>query len=97
MVDLVVNNEKIKNIELAIFDKDGTLMDLYMYWASMIDLRASFVQKELGLTEGQKKDVMYELIIEEIQEMHEAISDITGRDVNENAIDKVFKEFCVGK
>ena len=61
MVDLVVNNEKIKNIELVIFDKDGTLMDLYMYWSNMIDLRASLVQNELGLTEDQKKDIMYEM------------------------------------
>ncbi len=61
MVDLIVNNDRIKNIELAIFDKDGTLMDLYVYWASMIDLRVSFMQSRLGLTEDQKKDVMYEM------------------------------------
>ena len=40
----------ITQAEALVFDKDGTLMDLYMYWASMIDLRASFVQNELGLT-----------------------------------------------
>lgn len=61
MVDLVVNDDRISNIELIIFDKDGTLMDLYAYWASMIDLRVSFAQDELGLTEDQKKDVMYEM------------------------------------
>ena len=44
-----------------------------------------------------KKDIMYELIIEEIQDMQIAISDITGKDASENAMNKVFKDFCIGK
>lgn len=61
MTDLSLNNGIIKNIELAIFDKDGTLMDLYAYWASMIDMRVGFLQNKLNLTENQKKDIMYEM------------------------------------
>jgi len=40
MVTLSVNNKKIDKIELAVFDKDGTIIDLYNYWSSMIELRA---------------------------------------------------------
>jgi tRNA modification GTPase len=62
--------------------------DLMMYISNKIDSIASLFLK---------KDIMYEVVIEEIQEIQEAISDITGRDANEDAIDKVFQEFCVGK
>ncbi|MCD6459600.1 HAD family hydrolase [bacterium] len=40
MVTFSVNNKTIKNIELAVFDKDGTIIDLYNYWCHMIELRA---------------------------------------------------------
>ncbi|MBN1354305.1 MAG: HAD family hydrolase [Candidatus Omnitrophica bacterium] len=61
MINLLVNGGMIENIELVIFDKDGTLMDLYTYWSGMIDLRVSRAQAELGLTQKQKWDVMYEM------------------------------------
>ena len=40
MVTLSVNNKRIENVKLAVFDKDGTIIDLYNYWSSMIGLRA---------------------------------------------------------
>lgn len=61
MVDLILNNDRIKNIKLVIFDKDGTLLDLYTYWANMIDMRVDFARDELGFTEGQKEYVMYKM------------------------------------
>ena len=40
MVTICINNDTIKDIELFVFDKDGTIIDLYTYWYYMIELRA---------------------------------------------------------
>ncbi len=40
MVDISVNGNVIKGVKLFCFDKDGTLIDLYHYWANMVALRA---------------------------------------------------------
>jgi len=41
MSSLFVNQRKVlKNVELIIFDKDGTLIDIHHYWSSMISIRA---------------------------------------------------------
>ncbi len=53
---LVVNDAELEGIELVVFDKDGTLIDIHTYWSNMIRLRAELVRKQLGLdrptTEG---------------------------------------------
>lgn len=59
MVNLKVNSYIIENIHLVIFDKDGTLMDLFNYWSNMVKYRVELAQKRLGFDEGRKKDIMY--------------------------------------
>ncbi|MBT6049893.1 MAG: HAD family hydrolase [Candidatus Scalindua sp.] len=59
MVHLEINANIIENIELVIFDKDGTLVDLYNYWANMINFRVESAQKKLGFNESNKIDIMY--------------------------------------
>lgn len=43
MNDLRINGRVIKQVELIIFDKDGTLIDIHNYWSSMLRLRAKKV------------------------------------------------------
>jgi phosphoglycolate phosphatase len=59
VVNLGINENTINNIELVIFDKDGTLVDLYNYWANMINYRVVLAQKRLGFDENKKRDIMY--------------------------------------
>ena len=59
MVHLEINENVIDNIELVIFDKDGTLVDLYNYWANMINFRVESAQRKLSFNESNKTDIMY--------------------------------------
>lgn len=59
MVKLLINNETIKNIKLIIFDKDGTLMDLYTYWYNMVAFRADLAQKKFGINDMDKEEIIY--------------------------------------
>ncbi|MFH1461489.1 MAG: tRNA uridine-5-carboxymethylaminomethyl(34) synthesis GTPase MnmE [bacterium] len=43
------------------------------------------------------KNFEYELVSHHMKQMLESISDLTGRNINEKMLDKVFSEFCVGK
>jgi HAD superfamily hydrolase (TIGR01509 family) len=61
VVNLSFNSEIIKSVELVIFDKDGTLMDLYIYWSNMIDSRVNYAQKKLGFGDEDKKAIMFEM------------------------------------
>jgi phosphoglycolate phosphatase len=54
MIDLSVNSRIIKDVSLVIFDKDGTLIELYTYWSQMVELRARIICETMGLgTEHQ--------------------------------------------
>ena len=59
MVHLEINEKIIDNIELVIFDKDGTLVDLYSYWANMINFRVESAQRKLSFDESKNNDIMY--------------------------------------
>jgi phosphoglycolate phosphatase len=59
VVNIGINEEIIDEIELVIFDKDGTLVDLYNYWANMINFRVVSAQKKLGFDESKNNDIMY--------------------------------------
>jgi len=59
MVNIKVNNQMIEGIDLVIFDKDGTLMDLYHYWSQMVGLRAKFICQELGLDMTHHNNLLY--------------------------------------
>jgi phosphoglycolate phosphatase-like HAD superfamily hydrolase len=43
MVALSVNSKIIQDVGLVIFDKDGTLIELYHYWSQMVALRARLI------------------------------------------------------
>ena len=56
MVNVIVGDKTINDIELFVFDKDGTLIDLYNYWKGMIELRAKDLCSFCGLPEKEHRD-----------------------------------------
>jgi phosphoglycolate phosphatase len=64
MVHVEVNEDIIENIELLVFDKDGTLIDLYNYWANMVGYRVNYAQDILGFNDDKKTHIMYAMGID---------------------------------
>ncbi len=60
MVSLQAGNQLIEDVSAVVFDKDGTLIDLYTYWANMIQLRAEKICAHYGIDEEpHKKSLMF--------------------------------------
>jgi phosphoglycolate phosphatase len=51
MIDLEINGATLENIELIIFDKDGTLFELYPYWSKLAVRRGENICKGLDVVE----------------------------------------------
>lgn len=64
MVNLSVDSKVIKGVELVIFDKDGTLIDLYTYWSNMVNYRVDFIKNKLSLNQEQKEKIAYRMGID---------------------------------
>lgn len=59
MVNLQIGTGIIRNISLVIFDKDGTLMDLYNYWSNMIAYRVDLAQERFKFGPEHKSEIMF--------------------------------------
>ena len=49
MSKLLINKTILEDVDIVIFDKDGTLIDVHHYWSSMIKLRSEFLVKKYCL------------------------------------------------
>ena len=58
MASLSFAGKVLPGIELLIFDKDGTLMDVHRYWSAMITWRAGLICRRLGLEPGHQVGLM---------------------------------------
>jgi phosphoglycolate phosphatase len=61
LVDLSVAEQVIRGVGLVIFDKDGTLIELYHYWSRMVALRARFICEALGLDAKHEEALVWAL------------------------------------
>jgi HAD superfamily hydrolase (TIGR01549 family) len=60
MVNLRIADADVQDVSAVIFDKDGTLIDLYHYWSQMIGLRAALLCDKCGLAQDvHKRSLMY--------------------------------------
>lgn len=55
---LMINGVLLPDVKLAIFDKDGTIIDVHTYWANMVKFRSRFIAERLGLVLEIEKGLM---------------------------------------
>jgi phosphoglycolate phosphatase-like HAD superfamily hydrolase len=65
MIDLSVNSKVIHDVGLVIFDKDGTLIELYHYWSQMVALRARIICEAFGLGTEHQAGLRWALGVDE--------------------------------
>jgi len=61
VVDILIGEDVIRDVNLMIFDKDGTLMELYHYWSQMVAMRAKIITERLKLNDILLDGLMYEM------------------------------------
>jgi len=62
---LSVDRSVIPDVDLVVFDKDGTLIELYHYWSQMVALRARFICEALGLDAEHAAGLRWALGVDE--------------------------------
>jgi phosphoglycolate phosphatase-like HAD superfamily hydrolase len=65
LVALSVDQKTIRDVSLVIFDKDGTLIELYHYWSQMVALRAKLICEALGLDQRHEAGLRWALGVDE--------------------------------
>jgi len=65
VASLSVDRNVIPDVDLVIFDKDGTLIELYHYWSQMVALRARFICEALGLDAEREAGLRWALGVDE--------------------------------
>ena len=66
MVALELGKSTIDQVNLVIFDKDGTLMELYHYWSQMIDLRSKLICERLALDVSHRTELNFAMGVDDV-------------------------------
>ena len=61
MVDINIHSKNIPFIEVIIFDKDGTLIEVNHYWCQMVALRAELICGRLELDKRYINNIAFEM------------------------------------
>jgi phosphoglycolate phosphatase len=65
VASLAVDRSVIPDVDLVVFDKDGTLIELYHYWSQMVALRARLICEALGLDAEHEAGLRWTLGVDE--------------------------------
>jgi phosphoglycolate phosphatase len=65
MPTLLVDSKPIPDVDLVVFDKDGTLIELYHYWSQMVALRARLICEALELGREHSAGLRWALGVDE--------------------------------
>lgn len=87
----------IQNIEAVIFDKDGTIADLHLYWGEIVRRRAAAVTAHYGLANGCYAEVCRAmgLALEEGRLLAEGPVGLTSREEVAQAVCSCLDRLCV--
>lgn len=95
------NSEDTVRIEAAIEQKISALFDAisspFLLNKRHYNLLLSLEQKCNQMITLCESPIAYEILFVHLQEAGSLISELTGKSISEAAMDKVFKQFCVGK
>lgn len=56
--EILVNSAVLSDVDLMVFDKDGTIIDVHAYWTHMVRLRSDIMSRSLKLTRTQTHGLM---------------------------------------
>lgn len=65
MPTLLVDSKPIFDIDLVVFDKDGTLIELYHYWSQMVFLRAQLICEAQRIDPAHEAGLRWALGVDE--------------------------------
>ncbi len=65
MPTLFVDSVPIPDIDLVVFDKDGTLIELYHYWSQMVFLRVKLICEALRIDPAHEAGLRWALGVDE--------------------------------
>jgi HAD superfamily hydrolase (TIGR01549 family) len=61
VAEILINDEVIQEIDLMIFDKDGTLIDVHQYWSAMVGYRSDLICDRLGLNKNHRDGLKHSM------------------------------------
>ena len=67
MATITIPGHTFRNIDLVIFDKDGTLMELHHYWSEMCILRADRITERLDLSKEEWRALLYAMGVDAVK------------------------------
>lgn len=96
-----VNKTNIDHIESAIEDKISALLNSiespFLLNKRQFNLLLGLEHKLTGMLPMFDTNIAYELLSVHLEEAIADLSELTGKTISEASMDKVFREFCVGK
>lgn len=96
-----VNKANIDHIESAIEEKIAALLNSiespFLLNKRQFNLLLGLEHKLLAIMPMFDKNIAYELLSVHLEEAIADLSELTGKTISEASMDKVFREFCVGK
>ena len=96
-----VNKNNIDKIESAIEEKIAALLSTiespFLLNKRQFNLLLGLEHKLIGILPMFNGNIAYELLSVHLEEAIADLSELTGKTISESSMDKVFREFCVGK
>lgn len=96
-----LNLDDAKKLENLIEDKINLLMPAsdmpFLLNQRQVNLLLSFKVKIEAISKSIQNSIQYEILSYDLRDALANLSELTGKSISEQAMDRVFKDFCIGK